>query len=62
MEGKEYYLVAVLAFLLLMLLAVTVRNATFNDAIVNCIQANADWRVDVAHDYCNSVVRSGVRP
>jgi hypothetical protein len=46
----------------LMLLAVTVRNATFNDAVVNCIRANADWRVDVTHDYCNSVIRSGVRP
>ncbi len=62
MEGKDYYVAAVVGFLAILLLAIGVRNSTFNDAVVNCIQANSDWRVDVAHAYCNSVIRSGQRP
>lgn len=62
MEGRDYFLVAVIAFLVLLLMAIGIRNSTFDDAVVNCIQANADWRVDIAHAYCNSVIREGQRP
>ena len=62
MEGRDYYLVAVIGFLAILLLAIGVRNATFNDAVVNCVTAHSDWRVDVAHTYCNSVIRNGQTP
>lgn len=61
MEGKDYYVVAVVGFLVILLLAIGVRNATFNDAVVNCIQANSDWIVADAHAFCNSVIREGRR-
>ena len=62
MEDKDFYIAAVLVLIAMLLLAGGVRNSTFNDAVTNCVQANADWRVDAAHAYCNSVIREGKRP
>jgi hypothetical protein len=62
MDGRDLYLLAIIGFLLLLLLAIGVRSSTFDDAVKNCIQANADWRVDMADAYCNSVIREGRRP
>lgn len=62
MEGRDYYIAAVIVFFGMVLLAICVRNATFNDAVVNCVQANSDWTVENAHAFCNAVIREGRRP
>jgi len=61
MEGKDYYLAALIGFLAILILGIGVRNATLNDAVVNCIKANPDWTVQDAHAFCNSVIREGRR-
>ena len=62
MKDNEVLFMIVAVVAMVFLIVLSVNNTATNRAVENCISANYDWRVDVANNYCNSVIKNGVRP